>query len=528
MNEPTPPGRAPGPPPAADAPTPAQTALLQYLNVLPDEPLDQAGADAFIAQLEAAPDWQPHLQAWHRDKFQLHPELFATPQRSFRKARWWQSQIGDDNLYGYNFRQPSVKQTLVILESLDRRTPGWDQESEKRRTHRFMNELATLSPELCKPGCSFPHELPAEGDESEDAPVPAPAFRAPSAPFVPNTYAAASGPPPAVSKPTWNPPVQPPLQNAAAKAAPARGGGAGKWVLGLLLLAAGAGAYGYFGFRAADPARESTVQPSITAKGAVGNNHPPSAAAPTTVKALDSQRRAMEAYPDLAKAGSPLNKTFVAMVHQLEIEHSPRLQQPDWPEQVAAQCAKALLIKPAAGKSAPAAPAAPAPVNRPQAAAAPVNVPVAAVPLTALMAAVSTNAPTAGAAFVSMDAAYKEKLNTVKYHEHGAAQEATVQVDIHSMEHGASKWLLRCVFFKRPTGHGDRRSVLSTEEKHIEVAGGQPFSDTFASPQVYRGRGATEEFDGWLVQLFPEGSDKFVKQIGSTGTIEELGKKMKF
>ena len=195
-----------------------------------------------------------------------------------------------------------------------------------------------------------------------------------------------------------------------------------------------------------------------------------------TVKALDSQRRAMEVYPDLAKAGSPLNKTFVAMVHQLELEHSPRLQQPDWPEQVAAQCAKALLIKPVAGKSAPAVPAAPAPARRPQAAAAPTTAPVAPAATTALVAAVSTTAPPSatpqGAAFVSMDAAYKEKLNTIKYHEHGAAQEATVQVDLHSMAHGASRWVVRCVFFKRPTGHGDRRSVLSKEEKHIEVAAG--------------------------------------------------------
>ncbi len=545
MNEPHPAGLSTGTTASTDnPPTAEQTALLRHFNLLPAEPLTQAEAGTLIGQLEAAPDWQPHLQDWHRDKVQLYPDIFATPppaaappaatpppQRSFREARWWQSQITDGSLYGYSFRQPSVNQALVILEALDRQVPGWDRENKKRRAHRFMNELATLSPELCKPGCSFPHELPAEDDNSEDAPVPAPAaVRAPSAPFVPSPYAATAAPPAAASPPAWEPPVQPPLQNAVSASVPARKG-AGKWVGLLLFLAAGAGAYGYFGFHSAAPTRDDTPAPSVVTTDNQGGTHPQQAKILPPVSAIDSQRRAMQKYPDLAKAGSPLNQTFVAMVHQLGLERSPRLQQPDWPERVADQCASALLIAPSI-RTTPT--PSPTPAAKPLAAATPLTAPAAATPSVVPVAAVTSMATplaspaSVNAAFISLDASYKEKLNTVRYRQHGTPQEATVQVDLRSMAHDSAKLVVRCVFFKRPNGHTDRRTVLSSSEKHIELAGGEKFSDSFESLPVYRGIGATEEFDGWLVQLFPEGSDKFLKQIGSNGPIEELGKTMKF
>ena len=520
---------------ADNAPTAEQTALLRHFDLLPAEGITQVEAGALIDQLEAAPDWQPHLEAWHRDKFQLHPDLFAvpspvaapptaaTPQRSFREARWWQSQITDGSLYGYSFRQPSVNQALVILESLDRQSPGWDRESKKRRAHRFMNELATLSPELCKPGCSFPHELPAEGDNSEETPVlDLPAVHAPSAPFVPSPYASTFAPPTAPSLPAWQPPVQPPIQNAATPSAPARKG-AGKWVLLLFCLAAGAGAYGYFGFHPSVPVRdEAPVSSSITADRPGGPTKQSATVLPT-LPAKESQRRAMEKYPDLSKAGTPLNQTFVALVHQLEVERSPRLQQPDWPERLADECAAALVIAPGTRASVP---ANPTPTAKPPATATTPAAPTSAVvPPTAPV----SSAMSVKAAFVSLNAEYKEKVNTVRYNQRGSSQEATVQVSVQSMAHGGSeKFVVRCVFFKRPTGRPDRRSVLSSSEKHFDLAGGQKFAELFESAEVYRGRVATEEFDGWLVQLLPEGSDKFIKQIGSTGTIEELGKTMKF
>ena len=52
-----------------------------------------------------------------------------------------------------------------------------------------------------------------------------------------------------------------------------------------------------------------------------------------------SRSRAVKRYPSLAISGSHFNTAFVARYEQLAREHSGRLQDPDWPEQLAAECA---------------------------------------------------------------------------------------------------------------------------------------------------------------------------------------------
>ena len=52
-----------------------------------------------------------------------------------------------------------------------------------------------------------------------------------------------------------------------------------------------------------------------------------------------SRSRAVKRYPALATAGSHFNTAFVTRYEQLAREHSARLQDPNWPEQLAAECA---------------------------------------------------------------------------------------------------------------------------------------------------------------------------------------------
>ena len=571
-----------GNPTAADAPTAGQTALLRHFDLLPAEGITRAEASALIDQLEAAPDWQEHLQAWHRDKFQLHPDLFAAtpepplaapseppvtppppaapPQRSFREARWWQSQITDGSLYGYSFRQPSVNQMLVILESLDHQTPGWDRESKKRRAHRFMNELATLSPELCKPGCSFPHELPAEGDDSEEKPAFDPIVRAVSAPFVPNPYAATSAPPVAPSRPAWQEPVQPPVQNADRPGVPtrARAGGAGKWALLLFCLAAGAGAYGYFGFRAPGPVRDEAPASTIIADRP-GGPAKQSANILPTMPAKDSQRRAMEKYPDLGKAGTPLNQTFVALVHQLEVERSPRLQQPDWPEHLADECAAALVIAPVGPKGTPAPISASSSPKKTTAATPAPTVPKTdSTPMVQKASATTPGVPPASAAsptatprlapgsiFVTLDAVNKASVNNFHYnwysyygdYDISFRQSVGIDVKVRNMMRASIPVTLRWAFFARRT-QGNGRYVFAASEKRLELAPGQTISEALDSPMiqstatVYYDYGmhylSGSKYEGWLVQVVPEGSDQIIKQVGSTSYIEDYGKRSDF
>ncbi len=574
MNEPDPAGISPGATSTDDAPTAEQTALLRYLEVMPAGPFTRAQAGALIDLLEAAPDWQPHLQAWHRDKTRLHPELFAAPPRPYREARWWQSQITEGSMYGYSFRQPSVNQTLVILESLDRQTPGWDRESKKRRAHRFMNELAALSPELCKPGCSFPHELPADGDDAEEtftpaAPPPAvaptfaatPPIRTLSAPFVPNAYAAS--PPAAPSQPAWQPPVQPPTQNAAVrKSVPEGKGGARGWALLLLCLAAGAGAYGYFGFQASAPVRNDAPASSIVNLDNPGGPAKQSVVILPTMIALDSQKRAMEKYPELARGGSPLNQKFVALVHKLEVERSPRLQQPDWPEQLANECATALAIAPVIPKATtapPPAPSAPGTTPAPSAHKTVFSSLVPAAPVVAAATPAPTPVPTpvpvaapvatpripAGNIFVTLDAVNKASVNNYRYNWISAygnydlsfRQSVGIDVKVRNMMRNSIPVTLRWAFFARRNQQGDRY-IFAAAEKRLDLAPGQTISEALDSPLVqgtsvgYYDYGwryyVGSRYEGWLVQILPDGDDGVIKQVGSTSYIEDFAKRSDF
>ena len=53
----------------------------------------------------------------------------------------------------------------------------------------------------------------------------------------------------------------------------------------------------------------------------------------------ESQARALQKYPALGWSDSPLNKRFLLMYETLRAVGSERLEQPDWPEKLADECA---------------------------------------------------------------------------------------------------------------------------------------------------------------------------------------------
>ena len=58
-----------------------------------------------------------------------------------------------------------------------------------------------------------------------------------------------------------------------------------------------------------------------------------------------AQRAAIAKYPALAVAGSEINARFVFRYKGLVAEHSPRLEDPAWPTQLADECAAASGMK---------------------------------------------------------------------------------------------------------------------------------------------------------------------------------------
>jgi hypothetical protein len=61
--------------------------------------------------------------------------------------------------------------------------------------------------------------------------------------------------------------------------------------------------------------------------------------------AADSQKQAVEKYPELAKEGTPLHSKFIELYRQAKETNPTFLQNPDWPITIADK-ASALLIRP--------------------------------------------------------------------------------------------------------------------------------------------------------------------------------------
>jgi hypothetical protein len=61
-----------------------------------------------------------------------------------------------------------------------------------------------------------------------------------------------------------------------------------------------------------------------------------------------AQRKAVELYPDLGVAGSPLNKEFVDRVKRYQAEKKEFFAEPDWPIRLAKECSEYLKANPAA------------------------------------------------------------------------------------------------------------------------------------------------------------------------------------
>lgn len=68
----------------------------------------------------------------------------------------------------------------------------------------------------------------------------------------------------------------------------------------------------------------------------------PAAPAPQFASAEAAQQEAVRRYPEIGRAGSPLNREFVARHKRIQQEHPEALQDPSWPLRIAEESAKAL------------------------------------------------------------------------------------------------------------------------------------------------------------------------------------------
>ncbi len=317
-------------------------------------------------------------------------------------ARDWQRRFGTDSLLTANFLQPTQNEILETLYILDHLTPGWETDDAGVTERRFLDELALNFPTLRKTACGFPlpfaESLPAQSrrarraDASQvnEAEIAArrEKFRVTRAHSnaleqivsgpVDSTVVAPGNPPFRVSNIALNRRGNPWPARLAMTAA------LGATVFGgLRLLPNGVGfpsppmprkeelpavqgtpeteesplpdtgsAEETPSLSPAPPASEPLAPPvslsattpstvmvtsQVIAPPAVSTPDPRKAALVQQIAA--SKQRALAKYPSLAVEGSEINLRFVFRYKILVQQNSPRLLEPNWPEELVEECA---------------------------------------------------------------------------------------------------------------------------------------------------------------------------------------------
>ena len=265
-----------------------------------------------------------------------------------------------------------------------------------------------------------------------------------------------------------------------------------------------------------------------------------------------SQRAAVAKYPALASANSEINIRFNYRCKLLLEEHSPRLQDPAWPVRLADECARDSgvrpVVTPSTGTPPPNLASAPASMPPPAPGAAQTLVfhPAAAgiSPLPATLPAGGATAPKRPDAlpFVTMDAVNKNSGNHFVYnwrYDYGwydisFRQSVGIDINLRNMSRSPAALNLRWIFFARNTAN-NARFVFATSGKELDLAPGQTASVTADSPMIqsrevnYGWIGdrylSGSKYEGWLVQLLERGSNRVIKQNGSTSYLEDLAKR---
>ncbi len=337
----------------------------------------------------------------------------------------------------------------------------------------------------------------------------------------------------------------------------------------------------------ASTASVAAERPLPTQKGdqAIQPSQPPSAeeqlASNSSEKAElaalvgQSQRAALAKYPSLGVATSEINIRFNYRYKRMLAEYSPRLQDPAWPVQLADECAEASGVRPVAIPSTPPPPQPKVSVASQAAAMPPRPVPSANVPAQSLrvsqpapapaqtlvfhpatasapllplapaLSAGSTPPVSSALPFVTLDAINQNSGNNYTYnwgsyygwYDISYRQTVGISINVRNMSRTPATVNVRWIFFARNAGNNSR-FIFAAAGKELDLTAGQDTSLTADSPLI-RNREVNygwigerymygSKYEGWLVQLMERGTNRLIKQTGSTSYLEDLAKRSEF
>ncbi len=150
-------------PPAAGAPaatgsgekhvpaTGKQKALLKFLGAEFGETLEKARAALAISDALETPKLQSRIRKWHEEKLRQHPDVFQD-EIDFRKANRANRYLERVQTEGSEVVKDVTKAHVqVLVESLDKRHPGWETERESALWDFLLPAVGEHFPQLVEP-----------------------------------------------------------------------------------------------------------------------------------------------------------------------------------------------------------------------------------------------------------------------------------------------------------------------------------------------------------------------------------------
>ncbi len=138
---------------APDAPvaTGKQKAFLKYLGAEFGENLTKERAALAISDALETPKLQPRIRKWHDEKLRQHPDVFQD-EIDFRRANRANRYLERAQTEGAEVVKDVTKAHVqVLVESLDKRHPGWESERETALWDYLLPAVGEHFPQLVLP-----------------------------------------------------------------------------------------------------------------------------------------------------------------------------------------------------------------------------------------------------------------------------------------------------------------------------------------------------------------------------------------
>lgn len=128
-----------------------QKAFLKYLGAEFGENLTKERAALAVSDAMETPKLQARIRKWHDDKLRMHADLFQDEldyRRANRSARYLEriQTEGADVL-----KDVTKAHVQVLIESLDKRTPGWEAEPDSALWNHLIPAIGEHFPQLVQP-----------------------------------------------------------------------------------------------------------------------------------------------------------------------------------------------------------------------------------------------------------------------------------------------------------------------------------------------------------------------------------------